>query len=46
VLPCFVELDFKDGKAFTSAGFGENLAPDTVKRIQIEKQLPIDDPTT
>jgi hypothetical protein len=33
VLPCFVELDFRDGKAFESAGFGENLTPNTVKRL-------------
>jgi hypothetical protein len=46
VLPCFIELDFKDEKAFKSAGFGESIAPDTVKRIQLEKQLPPDDLTT
>jgi hypothetical protein len=33
MLPCFVELDFKDGKAFKSAGFGENLTPATVKEL-------------
>jgi hypothetical protein len=33
VLPCFLELDFGDGQAFKSAGFGENLTENTVKRI-------------
>jgi hypothetical protein len=36
-LPCFIEIDFKDGEAFKSAGSGKLLAPNTKKRLRLDK---------
>jgi hypothetical protein len=45
-LPCFVEIDFKDGEAFKSAGSGKPISPNTVKRLKLQKQLPKDSAAT
>jgi len=34
-LPCFVTLNFGDGESFKSAGLGQTLTADTVKRVQL-----------
>jgi hypothetical protein len=46
VTPCFAELDFKDVQAFKSAGTASTLAPNTVERLRLIKQLPKDSVAT
>jgi hypothetical protein len=45
-MPCFVEINFIDGKAFKSAGSGKTLTPKTLKRLKLVKQLPNDSAAT
>lgn len=35
--PCLVMLNFRDGQSFKSAGFGQTLAADTIKRVKLVK---------
>jgi hypothetical protein len=44
-LPCFIELDFGDGEAFKSKGFGVSLKKDTKKRVKLLQQLPVNGAT-